>query len=98
MSEPTNIVVELTRSEAFALAKFIELGREFLEQSLGLDLAPQTRVVLLNGCTAADKFAEALEDDRARCVSVDALVDLRELLQAGQMSEAHWLLTRIING
>jgi hypothetical protein len=103
MTDRNTVVVELSQSEAFALAKFIELGRDFIEQQLERDLEsqtscrPETRTVLLTGWTAADKFAAALEDDTARCVSVDALVDLRELIQSNQTKEAHWLLTRMIH-
>lgn len=95
MDTPTNIVVELSRSEAIALSWLIDLGEQSTQQRV---LFEKERIKFHAALNAADKLADAMDDNNVRCVTVGQLVDLVRLVQQDRNSEAHWLLAKIING
>ena len=95
MDAPTNIVLELTRSEAIALAWLVELGEQATQQRV---LSQKERIKFQAALNAADKLTDAMDDNTTRCVTVGQLTDLVRLVQQAKQSEADWLFSRIVCG
>ena len=95
MDAPTNIVVELTRSEAIALSWLIDLGEQAAHQTA---MKQPQRIKFQAALNAADKLTDAMDDSTTRCVTVGQLTDLLRLVQQAKQSEADWLFSRIVYG